>query len=334
MKSFYNSADDYVTEMLRGIFAAHPASLKSCPGNIKAVIRADAPVKGKVAIITGGGSGHLPTFMGYVGKGFADGAAVGNVFASPSAGQMLTVARAAHGGEGCLFLFGNYAGDVMNFSMAAEEAEAAGIRVKSVIAADDIASSPDPGSRRGVAGIFFAYKVAGACADKGMSLDEVAAETRSALDDVRSLGVAIGACTLPGASGPNFQLAEGEMEIGMGIHGERGIARTQRRKAQEVVDEMMSRLLDDLKPQQGTELAILVNSFGATPLEELYIAFDRIAEIARTRELCIYRSFVGRYATSLEMAGFSISLFRLNARRKLYLDHPAWTPFIREGSGY
>ena len=331
MKSFYNSASDYVTEMLEGILAAHPDRLKSVPGVLKAVVRADAPVRNKVAVVTGGGSGHLPTFMGFVGKGLADGAAVGNIFASPSAGQMLAVAKAVDGGAGCLFLYGNYAGDVMNFDAAAEEAREAGIRVRSLVATDDIASGEEHESRRGVAGIFFAYKVAGACADEGMSLDEVEKETRAALADIRSLGVAIGACTLPGASGPNFELAEGEMEIGMGIHGEQGIVRTQRQSSNSVVDDMVTRLLDDAGWGTGDEVAVLVNSLGATPLEELYIAYRRIEQRIREAGLTIYRPYIGRYATSLEMAGFSISLFRLDERRKTYLDHPARTPFICEG---
>lgn len=332
MKSLYNDAQDYVGEMLEGILLAHPESLKAVPGTPKAIVRADAPVEGKVAIITGGGSGHMPTFMGFVGKGLADGAAVGNVFASPSAGQMLTAAKAAHGGAGCLFLYGNYAGDVMNFDMAAEEAEEEGIRVKSLVGADDIASSDDPESRRGVAGIFFAYKVAGACADMGMSLDEVEAETRAALGDIRSLGVAIGACTLPGASGPNFELGDGEIEIGMGIHGEQGIVRTQRKPLDEVIDDMMERLLEDMQPASGDSVAVLVNSLGATPLEELYIGYRRIATILKDKGVDVYRPYIGRYATSLEMAGFSISLFKLDDKRKTYLDHPAWTPFVREGA--
>jgi dihydroxyacetone kinase len=219
----------------------------------------------------------------------------------------------------------------MNFDMAAEEAEAAGIRVKSVIGADDIASSPDHAARRGVAGIFFGYKVAGACADLHMSLEEVEGETRAALADTRSLGVAISPCTLPGASKANFQLGEGEMEIGMGIHGEQGILRIQREDADAVVDRMMELLIADLKPVKGERLAVLVNSLGATPLEELYIAYNRIADIAASRDLVIERSFIGRYATSLEMSGFSISLLKLNDKRLAYLDHPASSPFVQAG---
>lgn len=334
MRTFYNDDENYVNEMLEGILSAYPDMLKKINDEIRAITRSDAPINDKVAIATGGGSGHLPVFMGYVGKGLLDGAAVGNVFASPSANQMLTLTKAINGGKGVLYLYGNYGGDVMNFDMAAEMAEEEGIKVKSLLVTDDIASGEkgNESIRRGVAGIFYAYKVAGACADEGLSLEDVYNTTNEALEGVRTLGAAISPCTVPGANKPSFTIAENEMEIGMGIHGEAGIKREKRKSADEVTKEMIDLLQQDLPLMKGDEVSVLVNSLGATPLEELYIIFRKIHDILNSREITIYNSYVGRYATSLEMAGFSISLFKLNDRFKKYLNHPIYTPFVKEGS--
>jgi len=333
MKTFYNNDENYVTEMLEGILKAHPDMLKKVNNEIRAIARADAPVKGKVNIVSGGGSGHLPVFMGYVGKGLLDGAAIGNVFASPSMNQMLTLTKAVDGGKGVLYLYGNYGGDIMNFDMAAEIAEEERIKVKSLLVTDDIASGKkgNESARRGVAGLFYAYKIAGACADEGNSLDEVYNTTKSALEGVRSLGVAISPCTVPGASKPSFSLEEGEMEIGMGIHGEAGIRREKRKSADEVTQDMLDLLLADIAINEEEEISVLVNSLGATPLEELFIIYRKVYEILNKKEIKIYKPYVGRYATSMEMAGFSITLFKLNEKYKKYLDHPVWTPFIKEG---
>ncbi len=333
MKTFYNQAESYVDEMLEGIVAAHPDQLAFAAGEKRAIMRADAPVKDKVAIVTGGGSGHLPVFMGYVGKGLIDGAAIGNVFASPSMNQMLTLTKAVHAGKGVLYLYGNYGGDVMNFDMAAEMAEEEGIQVRTVLVADDVASAPKgkEDDRRGVAGLFYAYKVAGACAEGGAGLEEIAATTRDALGQVRSIGVAITPCEVPGAGKPSFSLKENEMEIGMGIHGEAGIRRGPRKSADEVTEDMMKLLLEDLPHSAGDAVSVLVNSLGATPLEELYIIYRKAAQILEANKIGVYRPYVGRYATSMEMAGFSITLFRLNDQFKKYLDHPVRTPFVREG---
>ncbi len=333
MKTFYNEAENYVDEMLEGILQAHPDHLKFARGEKRAVMRADAPVKDKVSIVTGGGSGHLPLFMGYVGRGLLDGAAIGNVFASPSMNQMLTLTRAVNAGRGVLYLYGNYGGDVMNFGLAAEMAEDEDIPVKTVLLADDIASAPKgkESDRRGVAGLFYAYKVAGACADSGASLDEVHGTTQEALGQVRTIGVAISPCEVPGAGKPSFSLGAAEMEIGMGIHGEAGIKRASRVSADEVTRDMMGLLLEDLTLSSGDTVSVLVNSLGATPLEELYIIYRKALQILERRKITVLRPYVGRYATSMEMAGFSITLFRLNEKFQGYLDHPVWTPFIREG---
>jgi len=333
MKTFYNNDENYVTEMLEGILSAYPNMLKKANGEIRSIARKDAPIKGKVSIVSGGGSGHLPVFMGYVGKGLLDGAAIGNIFASPSMNQMLTLTKAVDGGKGVLYLYGNYGGDIMNFDMAAELAEEEGIQIKSLLVADDIASGEkgNESARRGVAGLFYAYKIAGACADEGASLEEVYQTTQSALKGVRSLGVAIAPCTVPGASKPSFTLGENEMEIGMGIHGEAGIKREKRKSADEVTQDMIDLLLDDISVNGGEEVSVLVNSLGATPLEELYIIYRKVSEILHEKKIKIYQPYVGRYATSMEMAGFSITLFKLNEKYKKYLDHPVWTPFVREG---
>jgi len=333
MKTFYNNDENYVTEMLEGILNAYPNMLKKANGEIRAIARVDAPVKNKVSIVSGGGSGHLPVFMGYVGKGLLDGAAIGNVFASPSMNQMLTLTKAVDGGKGVLYLYGNYGGDIMNFDMAAELAEEEGIQVKSLLVTDDIASGEkgNESARRGVAGLFYAYKIAGACADEGASLEEVYQTTQSALEGVRSLGVAIAPCTVPGASKPSFSLGEGEMEIGMGIHGEAGIKREKRRSADEVTQDMIDLLIDDISVNEGEEVSVLVNSLGATPLEELFIVYRKVSKILNNKAIKIYKPYIGRYATSMEMAGFSITLFKLNEKFKKYLDHPVWTPFVREG---
>src|SRR5439155_16797844 len=227
----------------------------------------------------GGGSGHLPVFMGYVGRGLADGAAVGNVFASPSAEQMLAVARAVDGGAGVLFLYGNYGGDVLNFGLAAELAEAEGIRVATVLAADDVASAPsgEEERRRGIAGIFFLYKVAGACAEEGADLERVVAETERAAAGLRSMGVALSPCTVPAAGRPTFELPAGEMEIGMGIHGEPGVRRGSLETADQIADDLVSALLEDLAHERGDRVDLLVNGLGATPVEELYILYRRAA---------------------------------------------------------
>jgi phosphoenolpyruvate---glycerone phosphotransferase subunit DhaK len=316
--------------MLEGVLAAHPDQLKRDATDPRAILRADSPVKGKVAIATGGGSGHLPVFMGYVGKGLADGAAIGNVFASPSSDQMLAVMKAVNGGAGVLQLYGNYGGDVMNFGLAAELAEADGIEVATVLGADDVASAPagEEARRRGIAGIFFLYKVAGARAETGGSLSEVRAVTERAGAQVRSMGVALAPCTVPSAGRPTFELPAGEMEIGMGIHGEPGVRRGPLEPADRVVDHLMDALLKDLPHGRGDRVDVLVNGLGATPVEELYIMFRRASARLDDAGLKVRRAWVGEYATSLEMAGASISLMRMDEELEQLMDAPADSPFF------
>lgn len=330
MKKIINDPFAFVDEMLEGILRAHPDKLKAVSEDRRAIVRADAPVQGKVAISTGGGSGHLPVFMGYVGRGLADGVAVGNVFSSPSYEQMLEATRAINGGAGVLYLYGNYMGDRMNFDMAAEMAEMEGIPVRTVLASDDVASAPpeEAAKRRGVAGIFFAYKVTGAKAEEGASLEEVTETARKVVENTRSMGVALSPCTVPAAGKPTFTIGEDEMEIGMGIHGEPGVHRGKLESADEITQTLINRIVEDLPFSAGDEVAILVNGLGATPKEELYLMYRKADEMLRQHGIGIYRPYVGEYATSLEMAGASITLMRLDDELKRLLDAPAESPFF------
>jgi dihydroxyacetone kinase len=329
VQKIINGADAFVDETLEGIMLAHPGRLKLA-GDPRAIVRGDAPVQGKVGIATGGGSGHLPVFMGYVGDGLADGAAVGNVFASPSADQMLAVTKAIDGGAGVLYLYGNYGGDVMNFDLAAELADAEGIRVETVLGADDVASAPrgEEARRRGIAGIFFLYKVAGARAAEGATLDEVKAVADRAAAGIRSMGVALSPCTVPAAGRPTFELPEGQMEIGMGIHGEPGIRRGPLEPADAIADQLVGAILRDLPFERGDRVAVLVNGLGATPKEELYVLYRRARRLLDEAGVAVHRAWVGEYATSLEMAGASISLLKLDDDLARLVDAPADSPFF------
>jgi dihydroxyacetone kinase len=329
VQKIINGADAFVDETLEGILLAHPGRLKVA-GDPRAIVRGDAPVRGKVGIATGGGSGHLPVFMGYVGEGLADGAAVGNVFASPSADQMLAVTRAIDGGAGVLYLYGNYGGDVMNFDLAAELADAEGIRVETVLGADDVASAPrgEEARRRGIAGIFFLYKVAGARAAEGATLDEVKASVERAAAGIRSMGVALSPCIVPSAGRPTFELPEGQMEIGMGIHGEPGIRRGPLEPADAIADQLVGAILQDLPYERGDRVAVLVNGLGATPKEELYVLYRRAHRLLDEAGVTVHRVWVGEHATSLEMAGASISLLKLDDELTRLVDAAADSPFF------
>ena len=331
MKKCINSPESYVREMVEGVIAAHGDRLTLAGGSFRSVLTA-RPKPGKVAIVTGGGSGHLPLFLGYVGDGLCDGCAVGNVFASPSSQDMYETIKAADNGAGTLLLFGNYGGDRMNFEMAAELAEMDDIRTITLLGADDVASAPpeEKEKRRGVAGIFFAYKIAGACAAEMKDLDEVAEVTEKALGAIRSMGVAFSSCIVPEAGKPTFEIADDEIEIGMGIHGEPGISRTKLKAADEIAAEIMERIITDLPYKSGDEVAVLINGLGATPLDELYIVFRAVASELAARGISVYRSYVGEFATSMEMAGLSVSLIKLDGELKRYLDAPCDSPFFAQ----
>jgi len=330
MKKLINSPEKMVDEMMEGILLAHPDELTCVNGDLRCVIRAGGGTPGKVGIATGGGSGHLPLFLGYVGDGMLDGCSVGGIFQSPGSGQMLEVTKAIDKGAGVLYIFGNYGGDIMNFDMAAEMAGLEDIRVEQVIAGEDVASAPKgrENKRRGVAGILFVYKIAGAYAAEMASLDEVKRIAEKVCANVRTMGVALSACTIPEIGKPTFDIEEGQMEIGMGIHGEPGIRRGPLMQADRVVDEMIQPILADLPYGAGDEVAVLINGLGATPKEELYVLYRRVAHVLKGSGIKVYRSYVGEFATSMEMAGASISLLRLDDELKRLLDKPARTPFF------
>jgi len=330
MKKLMNEPSAFVDEMLEGLLLAYPDQLKSVGGTNRALVRADAPVAGKVGIVTGGGSGHLPVFVGYVGRGLASGVAIGNVFSSPTVDQIAAATRGVHSGQGVLYLYGNYSGDVLNFDSAAEEVDTEGIRIETVLVADDVASAPPErhANRRGVAGLFYAFKIAGAKAEAGGTLDEVKNVTLKALANCRTMGVGLTPSVLPTVGKPTFSLADDEMEIGIGIHGEPGIRRGKLLSADEITTDIVNRLVADLGLQGGDQVSVLVNGLGATPLEELYIIYRKVNQILSSRQVGIDRRYIGEFATSLEMAGCSITLFKLDGELKPLLDAPASSPFF------
>jgi len=330
MKKMINDPYQVVEETLGGILKAYPYHLRLTKDSPRALVRADAPIKGKVGICTGGGSGHIPVFLGYVGPGLLDGVSVGNVFSSPGAEDMLAATREVNGGAGILYIFGNYSGDVMNFEMAVDMAKMEDIPVLMSIVKDDVVSAPrhEMGRRRGVAGLFFAYKLAGAKADTMASLEEVKATADQVIEETCSIGVALSPCTIPAAGKPTFTIAEDEMEVGMGIHGEPGLERTKLKKADEIAAIMAEKVINDLPFKSGEEVAVLINGLGATPPEELFILYNRIHDILGDHGINIYKTFVGEYATSMEMAGASLTLLRLSKEFKVLLDAPAFSPFL------
>lgn len=326
-----NDGNAAVDEMLTGILAAHPNHLFRPEHTSRAVVARNGPRPGKVALVIGGGSGHEPTFLGYVGKGLADACAVGNVFASPPPQPAVDAALAANGGAGVLFMYGNYAGDVMNFDMATELLEMEGVEARTVVTTDDIASSPNREKRRGVAGNVFIFKVAGAAADLMLQLDEVERIARHANFRTHTMGVALSSCSLPQTRRPSFDLPVGEMEIGMGIHGEPGVRRGPLRPANEVADEIMGALLNEMNAARGDRVAVLINSLGATPLMELYILYARVAERLAEAGLTVHKALVGPYCTSLDMAGASITLMHLDDELERLIDHPCDCAMFRQG---
>jgi phosphoenolpyruvate---glycerone phosphotransferase subunit DhaK len=332
MKKIINKPENFVDEMIEGILLAHPDQVKTPGDDPRILVRADAPVAGKVGIVTGGGSGHLPLFKGYVGKGLASGVAIGNVFSSPSSQQCFEATKAVDGGRGVLYLYGNYGGDVFNFDLAADLAELEDIETRTVLGRDDVASQPKERKhdRRGVAGIFFAYKAAGAAAERGDSLEEVAAVAEDVVEHTATMGIGLSPTILPTTGEPSFDVPDGEMEVGIGIHGEPGIHRGPLETADEITDRLVSALVEDLEIAAGDRVAVLVNGLGATPLEELYVMYRRTHQLLADRGVTIERRYVGEYATSLEMAGASISLLKLDDARLALLDAPAASPFFQE----
>lgn len=332
MHKMINEPDAFVDEMLEGILCAHSDELRPVDGDRKVLVRNDAGSGQRVGIVTGGGSGHLPVFLGYVGKGLCSGVAVGNVFSSPSAEQMYAATRAVDTGAGVLYLYGNYGGDVLNFDLAGDMAEADDIRTETVLVTDDVASAPagEEENRRGVAGLVFAYKCAGAAAERGQDLDEVTAVARKVVDNTRTMGVGLSPAILPSAGKPTFEIDDDEMEIGVGIHGEPGVHRGKRESADAIADRLVSAISEDLKLSSGEEVAVLVNGLGSTPPEELYILFRRVYRHLSENSVKIHRNYIGEYATSLEMAGASVTVMRLDDELKELMDAPASSPFFKQ----
>ncbi len=326
MKKILNAPENYTDDMLRGIYTAHGDAVKYVSDDLRCYCTAKK-LPGKVAIITGGGTGHLPLFLGYVGEGLLDGCGVGGVFQSPSAEQIYNVSKEVETGAGILYLYGNYTGDIMNFDMAAEMCELDGIETRSIVGADDVLSNANPNTRRGVAGIFFMYKCAGAAATKMCDLDAVLAAAQKAKDATRTVGFALTPCIIPELGKSNFTLGENEMAMGMGIHGEPGIWNGPVKTADELSAEALEVILKDMAVKAGEEVSLLINGLGATSLEELYILSGNASRILVDKGIKIYRTFVGEYATSMEMAGASISIMKLDVELKELLDTSANTPF-------
>ncbi|WP_077614951.1 dihydroxyacetone kinase subunit DhaK [Caenibacillus caldisaponilyticus] len=329
MKKVINDPNRVVQEMIEGVIAAHPDKLKNIEGTT-VIVRKDAPVQGKVALISGGGSGHEPAHGGYVGKGMLDAAVAGEVFTSPTPDQVYEGIKAIDGGKGVLMIIKNYTGDVMNFEMAADMAEAEGIKVAKVIVNDDVAveNSTYTTGRRGIAGTVFVHKIAGAMADKGGTLEDVEAVARKVIENVKSMGIALTPCTIPAAGKPGFEIGDDEMEIGMGIHGEPGIERTKIKTADEIAQLLMDKILPELGLAAGDKVAVMINGLGGTPLMELYILNRKVAEILAGQNVHVHKTFVGEYMTSLEMAGCSVSVLKLDDQLAELLDAetdaPAW----------
>ncbi len=330
MKKVINNPADFVDEVLEGIVAAYGDQLKFHQGDRRVVLNNHPVRDGKVGIVTGGGSGHLPVFLGYVGSGMLDGCAVGNVFASPSAQKMADTIRACDRGNGVLCLYGNYGGDNMNFDMACETVDLEDdIKTATVRVKDDVASAPKENAdrRRGVAGMVYAFKIAGAAADEGRTLSEVAAAAQKALDNIRTIGIALSPCIVPEVGKPTFSIADNEVEIGMGIHGEPGIEVQQMTTADALTDGMVGKLLADMPLQAGDTVSVMVNGLGATPQEELLIVYRRVHRLLTEKGVRLVMPHVGEYATSMEMAGLSVTFFKLDGELEALLRAPAKTPF-------
>lgn len=328
MKKIINNPSDVVSEMLEGMAKAHP-ELTYFKG--AEVIARKTKTK-KVGIVSGGGSGHEPAHAGYVGKGMLDAAVAGNVFASPSPDRIIKGIEEASTGEGVLLVIKNYSGDIMNFTMAKDLAEMDGIRVEYVVVKDDVAvpDSTYSTGRRGIAGTVFVHKVAGAKAEMGGSLDEVKAVAEKAIANMRSMGMAMTPCILPGVGKANFVLEDDEIEIGMGIHGEPGVSRAKMMTASEIANTLLQKILSDYD-YAGSEVALMVNGLGSTPLMELYILNNEVEKLLSAKGIKVYKTFVGDFMTALEMSGCSLTLLKLDDELKTLIDCPCSTPAMKEG---
>ncbi|AOT70436.1 dihydroxyacetone kinase subunit DhaK [Geosporobacter ferrireducens] len=326
MKKLINNPEFVVEEMLEGVVKAHPKYVKKLDG-FNVLVRANSPIQGKVALVSGGGSGHEPSHGGFVGKGMLDGAVAGAVFTSPTPDQVFEAVKAVNGGAGVLLVVKNYTGDIMNFEMAAEMAAMEDIQVASVVVNDDVAveNSTWTTGRRGIAGTVFVHKIAGAAAEKGKNLDEVKAVAEKVIENVRSMGMSLTPCTVPAAGKPSFELAENEMEMGLGIHGEPGTFKDVIKPADEIAEHLVEKILADID-YSGSEVAVMINGLGGTPLMELYIMNRKVSNLLEEKGIKVYKTLVGNYMTSLEMAGGSVSILKLDDELKELLDATADTP--------
>ncbi|WP_116134067.1 dihydroxyacetone kinase subunit DhaK [Tropicimonas sp. IMCC34043] len=325
MQRLFNNPDDIVDETVAGFVRAHRDLVRLSDANPRVVLSHACGTGDRVGIVTGGGSGHEPAFVGYVGETLVDAVAVGELFSSPTAKAFLEAIRAADTGKGVAVLYGNYAGDNMNVKMASRMAAKEGIEVRTVVANDDVCSAPmaDRGRRRGVAGEILMWKVGAAKAATGAALDEVQATAQRAIDATRSVGIGLAPCTLPANAKPNFEIAPGTMEIGIGHHGEPGTAVTDLKPANDVADEMLKIILDDHDLASGDEACVLLSGLGATPICELYVLYDRIERELGERGIGVHRAFVGNYFTSLEMMGATLTVMKLDDELKELIDMPA-----------
>lgn len=330
MKKLINNSNNVLEDMLKGIVYAHKEHLRKID-NFDVLVRKNSPVKGKVALVSGGGSGHEPAHGGYVGEGMLDAAVCGAVFTSPTPDQVFEGIKAVDGGEGVLLIIKNYSGDIMNFEMAKDMADMEGIKVEAVVVNDDVAveDSLYTAGRRGIAGTVFVHKIAGAKAEKGASLEEVKKTAEKVIKNVRSMGMALTSCIVPEAGKANFTLAEDEVEIGMGIHGEPGTHREKISTADEITEQLVNRILEDMPIEKNEEVAVMVNGLSGTPLMELYIINKKVQEMLEDRGIKPYKTFVGEFMTSLEMAGCSVTLLKLDEELKELLDAKADTPALK-----
>ena len=328
MRRLVNDPYEIVEEMLEGYVRAFPDKVKLLEHDGRVVVSTKAPIKDKVGVIVGGGSGHEPLFLGYVGDGFADAAVIGNINTSPSPEPCYNSVKAVDSGKGCIYLYGNYAGDVLNFDIGAEMAAEDGIRVETVLITDDVISSPNVEERRGIAGDFFVFKTAAAAADEGADLDKVVEVAKKTNANCATMGVALGAADHPNTGKEMFEMAVGDMEIGMGIHGEPGVRRGKIEPADDVVQEILDVLIPELKLQKGDEVCVLVNSLGATPLMDLLVAYRKVSLVLEELGVKVHKSFIGSYASTMNMPGMSVTLQKVDDELKRLIDYPTDAPYF------
>jgi phosphoenolpyruvate---glycerone phosphotransferase subunit DhaK len=322
MQRIINDPDNLVNEMVDGFKLVH-SDIVASTSNPRVLKFVNSPVPGKVGIVTGGGSGHKPAFIGYIGENMIDAVAIGEIFSSPTAKSFYDAIKIADSGRGVAVLYGNYSGDNMNVRMAREEAEDDGIVVKTVVANDDVPSAPltERNKRRGVAGEVLMWKAGGAKAAMGANLDEVIAAAQKAIDNTRSIGIGLTPCTIPAAGKPNFHIEPGKMELGIGHHGEPGIKVVDLKTADEMAAMCLDIILPDLPFIEGDDLVVLISGLGATPVSELYVFYRKISQILGTKKMNVYKSYVGNYFTSLEMMGVTLTLMKLDDELKELIDY-------------